>query len=75
MSIFLDPADIATLTGKRTKSGQINQLRRMGFLFYVNASGHPVVPVTSIVTNIAQTGQVKKEWSPNVLRNGQKANS
>lgn len=73
MSIFLDPDDVATLTGKRTKSGQIDQLRRMGFLFYVNASGHPVVPKSSIESH-SLTTVVDNEWKPNVLRNGPQTN-
>ncbi|WP_411172502.1 DUF4224 domain-containing protein [Nitrosomonas sp. Is35] len=44
MSLFLDSEDVSILTGRKTKFGQIDTLRRMGTLFYVNAVGKPVVP-------------------------------
>lgn len=70
MSIFLDPDDVATLTGKKTKSGQIDQLRRMGFLFYVNATGHPVVPKSAIGLNSEDLKPLDAGWKPNVLNHG-----
>lgn len=59
-SLFLPKEDIAILTGRKTKSKQIEALRKMGVLFYVNASGHPVVPRSAI-----EGGKVApqpKEW-------------
>ena len=44
MSIFLAKEDVAELTGRKTKTKQIEQLRRMGIVFWVNALGVPVVP-------------------------------
>lgn len=72
MSIFLDPDDVARLTGKKTKSGQIAYLRDKGFLFYVNANGHPVVPKSAIELNMAHLQPIETGWSPNVLKHGQK---
>lgn len=73
MSIFLDPADVAILTGKKTKAGQIAQLRHLGLVFYVNAGGKPVVPKSSVETN-SPSHAIEKPWTPNVLRNGSKTN-
>jgi hypothetical protein len=52
MSIFLDDDDVVKLTGKKLKAGQIDVLRRMGILFYVNAAGRPVVPIFSVDRHI-----------------------
>jgi hypothetical protein len=45
---FLDPDEVATLTGRKRKSMQIEALRRMGLSFWVNACGRPVVARTAI---------------------------
>jgi hypothetical protein len=42
--MFLNQEELATLTGRKMKSKQIEALRRMGLLFHVNAVGKPVVP-------------------------------
>lgn len=44
MSIFLAKEDVSELTGRKTKTKQIEQLRKMGIVFWVNALGAPVVP-------------------------------
>ena len=69
MSIFLDDDDVAKLTGKKLKAGQIDALRRMGILFYVKAAGRPVVPISSVDPSNAAT-PVDKPWTPDVLKNG-----
>lgn len=48
MSIFLDPDDVAILTGKKSKSGQVAALRGMGIVFFVNPSGRPIVTKTAL---------------------------
>lgn len=48
MSTFLEQAEIATLTGRKFKSRQIDPLRRMAIPFFVNATGHPVVARAAI---------------------------
>lgn len=73
MSIFLDQVDVALLTGKKTKSGQIARLRSMGLLFYVNATGHAVVPRSSVEKMHNEPNAIDQQWIPRVLSNGQKA--
>lgn len=41
--MFLDDEQLIKLTGRRTKSKQIEWLRIEGIPFRVNATGHPVV--------------------------------
>lgn len=66
MSIFLEPDDVAILTGKKTKSGQVDALRRMGIAFFVNPSGRPVVP-KSAVEGREKVEEPKSTWKPSVL--------
>jgi len=68
MSIFLAPDDVAILTGKKVKSGQIAQLRRMGIAFYINASGRPVVPKSAI--DGARAIEKPQQWKPALLNHG-----
>jgi hypothetical protein len=48
MAMFLTPAELAELTGRKIKSKQIEALRRMGLPFHVNAVGKPVVSTAAI---------------------------
>jgi len=48
MSMFLSAEELARLTGRKMKSKQIEVLRQSGVPFYVDASGHPVVPASAI---------------------------
>lgn len=68
MSIFLDDDDVAKLAGTKSKSRQIDSLRRMGILFYVNAAGRPVVP-KSAVEGKEISSKPKVSWEPSVLTN------
>jgi hypothetical protein len=68
MSTFLDQAEIATLTGRKFKSRQIDTLRRMAIPFFVNATGHPVVARAAIHGPGAVEAEQKKAWVPKVLR-------
>ncbi|MDR1889350.1 MAG: DUF4224 domain-containing protein [Zoogloeaceae bacterium] len=65
-NIFLTDEELAHLTGRKLKSGQIEQLRRMMIPFHVNALGRPVVTLSAI-----EGGRVepKKEpkWTPRCL--------
>jgi hypothetical protein len=65
MSIFLSQNALELLTGKKRKSCQIECLRDMGISFYINSSGRPVVPVSSI--DKKESNQ-HKEWKPAVLK-------
>lgn len=62
--------DVAILTGKKLKSGQVDVLRRMGILFYVNAAGQPVVPRSSVEHHLHSSPPPDQPWVPNVLKNG-----
>ena len=68
MSTFLDQAEIATLTGRKFKSRQIDTLRRMAIPFFVNATGHPVVARAAIHGTGPAEVEQKKAWVPKVLR-------
>ncbi|MFZ6747258.1 DUF4224 domain-containing protein [Undibacterium sp. JH2W] len=48
MSMFLNSDEIATLTGRKVKSKQIEALRAMGLPYRVNATGHPVVTTAAV---------------------------
>lgn len=48
MSTFLQADDVATLTGRKTKSKQIEALQKMRIPFWVNAIGKPVVALAAI---------------------------
>jgi hypothetical protein len=63
-AVFLEPEEIAVLTGRKMKSLQIDLLRRRGLRFWINATGHPVVP-RSAVDGITDTVKPpKKQWQP-----------
>lgn len=48
MSTFLQAPDMAVLTGRKTKSGQIKALQQMRIPFWINAIGKPVVAMAAI---------------------------
>ncbi len=66
-SIFLNEKDIEILTGRKRKSHQIESLRALGIQFYVNASGHPVVPISAIEGR-ERIEKPQKRWEPNALK-------
>lgn len=66
MSTFLDEDEIATLTGRKIKSKQIQQLRLMGVAFRINATGHPVVTRSTIEGG--KEAPAPKKWVSNALR-------
>lgn len=72
MSIFLDDDDVAQLTGRKIKSSQIEVLRKMGILFYINAAGRPVVPKSAIQGMNQTITETSTTWVSNALRHGQK---
>lgn len=63
-SAFLSEEDVATLTGRKIKSSQVEQLRKMGIAFYINASGRPVVPKVSIEGKKPEV--IMKTWEPRI---------
>jgi hypothetical protein len=64
-SIWLSEDDVRILTDRKIKSLQIEQLRKMGIQFYVNASGRPVVARKSVEGGVIERKQ--ESWKPNVL--------
>ncbi len=60
--MFLTTEDLIRLTGKRQKSAQIDQLRKMGLPFFVNASGHPVVAESAVQGK--KPDKPTKTWEP-----------
>jgi hypothetical protein len=63
MSIFLSADEVTQLTGRKIKSKQIEALRKMGLPFHVNASGRPVVAISTIAGQ-KQPDEQKKVWQP-----------
>ena len=62
MSMFLSSQDISELTGRKTKSMQIEALLRMGLPFWVNAIGKPVVTLTALEGR--RESPQEKAWIP-----------
>lgn len=71
---FLSEDDVATLTGAKTKSKQIEVLRRNGVPFFVNAGGRPVVARTAVEGGGARgpknAPEPQRAWVPRVLQRG-----
>lgn len=63
---FLWPDELATLTGRKTKSRQIAALKKMGVAFMVNDIGHPVV-ARSVIEGKKPTPEERPKWVPKVL--------
>lgn len=61
--MFLDTAELFALTGRRQKARQVDQLRRMGVPFWVNASGHPVVTRAALEGG-SSNPQSAPTWEP-----------
>jgi hypothetical protein len=64
--LFLNPDELALLTGFRRKGRQVEQLRRMGVAFYVNGCGRPVVARAAIEGSAAGTSP--RTWGPSVVK-------
>lgn len=65
---FLTPDEIATLTGRKFKRMQIEQLRKMGIPFWVNAVNAPIVARAIIEGRKEKVEPPKPVWVPKVLR-------
>jgi len=66
-ALFLEPDEIAQLTGRRIKSLQIVWLRQQGIPFRINATGHPVVTRSAIDTAGAAPNYTRTGWTPRVI--------
>jgi hypothetical protein len=64
--LFLNPDELALLTGFRRKGRQVEQLRRMGIAFHVNGCGRPVVARAAIEGSTAATSL--RTWAPAVVK-------
>lgn len=62
MSMFLSTQDLSELTGRKTKSKQIEALRKMGLPFWINAIGKPVVASTAL--SGTRDAPDEKTWAP-----------
>lgn len=67
MSMFLTKEELATLTGRKIKSLQIEQLRKMGVPFFVNAVGQAVV-ARAAIEGPAKAEPPKKKWESNAWK-------
>lgn len=68
--MFLTKDEIATLTARKIKSLQIEQLRKMGIPFWVNAVGRPVVARAVIEgCGDVKTVEKKAKWESNAVKN------
>lgn len=65
---FLTADDLATLTGRKIKSLQVQALRKMGVPFFINAVGRPVVTRTAIEGKAAPVPAEQAAWVPPGLR-------
>jgi hypothetical protein len=61
--MFLDREEVAFLTGRKTKRHQIDALRRMGLVYFVNATGHPIV-TRAAVEGKSDLTPPKRTWAP-----------
>jgi Domain of unknown function (DUF4224) len=66
-AVFLNPDELAMLTGFHRKGRQVDQLRRMGIAFYVNGCGRPVVARAAIEGSAAATSP-RMMWAPSVVK-------
>ena len=67
-AMFLTKEELAILTGRKTKSKQVEQLRKMRLPFWVNAIDAPVVARSTIEGKADATQVAKVAWVPSVLR-------
>ena len=70
MATFLDSAELIALTGRKTKSKQIEALRTMGLPFWVNPIGKPVVATVAIEGR--KSAPTEKVWIMPDIKHGQK---
>jgi hypothetical protein len=69
MSLFLTQEELVILTGRKKKNLQLEQLRKMGVPFFVNALNAPVVARVAIEGRPTKAEPPPKApWVPNVLR-------
>lgn len=70
-AMFLEDSEVTVLTGRKFKSLQVDQLRRMGIPFFVNALGRAVVARAAIEGRgmpATPAAPVRQPWVPKVLK-------
>lgn len=67
-AMFLTKEELAILTGRKTKSKQVEQLRKMRLPFWINAMGAPVVARSTIEGKTGAAPAAKVVWVPSVLQ-------
>lgn len=67
--MFLTKDEVAELTGRKTKSKQIEQLRTMRIPFWVNALDAPVVPRSAIEGRKTLEPTLREKVIPFAFRN------
>ena len=71
---FLETPELCELTGRRSKSKQIEALRTMGLPFWINAVGKPVVARAAIEGGKKEE-KVAKTWVMPRKKNGTQKHS
>lgn len=64
-ALFLTRAEVAELTGARTKRRQISVLVRNGIRHTINAAGWPMVARAVIEGGAQSDAQPSRAWKPN----------
>lgn len=67
---FLTKEEVAELTGLKAKRRQVEQLRKMGLPFWLNAACTPIVPRSAIDGGRGASAQAKPSspWVPPGMR-------
>lgn len=65
--LFIDDDELAKLTGRRTKSKQIEWLRSSGLPYRVSATGHPVVTRLAVEGRETRVDEKKRGWTPRAI--------
>ncbi len=67
--MFLHPDEVSQLTGRKLKRLQIEQLRKMGIPFWVNAAGAPIVCRSALEGGSKAAQDIQPDhWTPKPLR-------
>lgn len=69
IGMFLSVEELIILTGRKTRSKQVEALRQMGLPFFVNALGRPVVARATVEGKSSPSqARVRVDgWQPRVL--------
>ena len=65
--MFLTKDELMTLTARKSKRHQIEQLRSMGIPFFINAVNGPVVTRSAVEGRPIEAPALKRKWRSNAL--------